>query len=378
MAKIYLIRHCESEGNACRRTQAQTDALVTTKGYLQCEALRRRFQGVPIHGLYSSDAFRSISTVEPIAKERGLPIHVSIHLREVTTGIWEDMAWGNIAQDYPQDFRNWDEHPWDHTTPGATTFLQAAQRVAFFLRRVAQEVGDGTALCVSHSCAIKAALCLLTGRPLSRVGEVGHGDNTAVSLLHIDETGAVSAEYMNDDSHLPDHLRRAWSGVAGADVNMAVNPVVLPRDGQALLELAQAEFCQRQGEEKVFPREQWMAQAEHLLATHPNYLALCSLHGKPVGFVRMARLEDMPRTCGHVETMFVRPELQGKGYTEQLFGYAAHTFRYEGLTSLTISRPVLPEEQRVAERFVFAPMAGFEDYLALELFSPPCPYPILA
>lgn len=54
MAKIYLVRHCESEGNACRRTQAHVDALVTHKGYEQCEMLRRRFEGIHIVKLYSS------------------------------------------------------------------------------------------------------------------------------------------------------------------------------------------------------------------------------------------------------------------------------------------------------------------------------------
>ena len=29
MAKIYLIRHCKSEGGACSRAQVQTDELVT-------------------------------------------------------------------------------------------------------------------------------------------------------------------------------------------------------------------------------------------------------------------------------------------------------------------------------------------------------------
>ena len=103
MAKIYLVRHCESEGNATRRTQAQTDALVTVKGYEQNEVLRRRFHGVHLDAIYASDAFRSIATADPIAKERGLPIRVRISLREVTTGVWEDMAWGNIAQEYPEE-----------------------------------------------------------------------------------------------------------------------------------------------------------------------------------------------------------------------------------------------------------------------------------
>lgn len=222
MTNIYLIRHCESEGNACRRTQAQSDALVTAKGYLQNEMLRRRFQNVPIDAIYSSDAFRSVMTVEPIAKERKLPIRVRIQLRELTTGVWEDMAWGNIAAEYPRAYKDWEEHPWENTTPGASSFQQAADRLIFTVRRIAREVGDGTALCVSHSCTIKAGLCAMMGRPLSDTKVIGHGDNTSVSLIHVDNDGKILVEYMNDASHLPPNLQRSWAGVAGADINMAV------------------------------------------------------------------------------------------------------------------------------------------------------------
>ena len=48
MAKIYLVRHCEAEGNVTRRMQANAEALVTARGYAQCECLRRRFEGVHI------------------------------------------------------------------------------------------------------------------------------------------------------------------------------------------------------------------------------------------------------------------------------------------------------------------------------------------
>lgn len=156
MAKIYLIRHCESEGNACRRTQAHVDALVTTKGYEQNEMLRRRFKGIHIDAIYSSDSFRSIMTVAPIAKERDLPVKVRILLREVTTGVWEDSAWGNITEEYPEDHRNWSDRPWNMTAPGASTFQQVSDRLLFGLRRIAKEIGEeGVALAVSHSCSIK-------------------------------------------------------------------------------------------------------------------------------------------------------------------------------------------------------------------------------
>lgn len=376
MAKIYLIRHCESEGNACRRTQAQTDTLVTRKGYLQIEALRQRFRDIPIDAVYSSDAYRSVMTVEPIAKERGLPVKVRIQLREVTTGVWEDMAWGNIARDYPRENIDWQNHPWDHSTPGASTFQQVAERLTFALRRIASEVGDGTAICVSHSCTIKAGLCMILGRPLSDIGVAGHGDNTAVSLIHVDREGNFTVEYMNDSSHLPPDLGRAWSGVAGSDINMTVDPADPIQDREVLLELARTEARQRQGSDVELDERKWFADAVQLLEEHPDYIGICRLKGEPVGYVRMedGHLKDI----GHVATMYIKPKLQGKGYTEQLFGYAAHVFRYEGKQALTIALPEIAEDQRIAERFLFAPALERRDRLTLALHNPGFPYPILA
>lgn len=376
MAKIYLIRHCESEGNACRRTQAQVDSLVTHKGYEQIEMLRRRFEGVSIDAVYSSDSFRSIMTAEPIAKERNLKIHVRISLREITTGIWEDMAWGNIAREYPEQNRVWNATPWDLITPGATTFQQVADNMAHSLRRIAQEIGEeGTALVVSHSCSIKSILCAIQGKPLSQVKEFGHGDNTSVSLLDIDANGNITPEFMNDASHLPPHLQRAWGGVAGADINMEVYPCNLEKDKETLLGLARADAKER---DEVLDEEAWLKDVKALLEEHPNYIAICYLKGTAGGYVRLGKDRNLPKTCGVLERMYVIPELQGKGYGEQLFGYAAHCLRYTDFETIAVRKDCTAEERRIISRFLFSDMPGHPAYQKMDLYCPPCPYPILA
>lgn len=368
MAKIYMIRHCESEGNATRRTQAQVDSLVTRKGYRQSELLRRRFKGIPVDAVYSSDSYRAVMTVDPIAKERGLRVHTRILLREVTTGVWEDMAWGNIAKEYPEANAAWSATPWDMKTPGATTFQQVAERMTFGLRRIAREIGpEGTALVCSHSCTIKATLCAVLGKPMTEVKELGHGDNTSVSLLNIDEDGSITVEFMNDASHLPPELQRAWAGVAGADVNMAVYPVRLPEQKEQLLAVAQADAKER-GE--TFDADTYYQQAQAALAADPGCIALCYLKDAVSGYVRIGRDEDLPGDCAVLQRMYVVPALQGKGYCEQLFGYAAHEMRYADLERLVMPKHCSGEEQRVVERFTFSDMKGHPDYLELGLYCP--------
>ena len=115
-----------------------------------------------------------------------------------------------------------------------------------------------------------------------------------------------------------------------------------------------------------------------LLAEHPNYIALSYLRGEAVGYVRMEEEALTPDDCGHIGAMYIVPDLRGNCYAEQLFGYAAHEFRYGGKRIVTMALPVLPEERRIAERFLFTRMQGSADRIALALFSPPSPYPILA
>ena len=57
--QVYFVRHCESEGNACRRNHAQFDGIVTRKGILQSEVLADRFQSIAVTAVYSSDSYRA-------------------------------------------------------------------------------------------------------------------------------------------------------------------------------------------------------------------------------------------------------------------------------------------------------------------------------
>ena len=375
MATIYLIRHCESEGNACRRAQAQTDALVTRKGYGQIEALRQHFADKRIDAVYSSDTYRAVQTVEPIAKDRGLPVRVRFLLREITTGIWEDMAWGNIDQDYPEAHRVWLERPWDLITPGANSFQELSERVIFALRRIAKDIGpDGVAAVASHSCSIKAALCGIYGWPFERVLECGHGDNCSYSRLEVDADGNITVAYAHESSFLPKHLTRAWSGVAGSDINLAVNPCDLATQSGILLELAKADAGER-GEE--FEPVRYLEEAKVLLAKNPLAIALAFLKGKPVGYVRMGYDSRLPADCGLVERMYVLPHMQGVGYGDQLLGYASHEMRYADLRRLAVPTVCSTEEQRIVDRFIFNEMDGLPQYRCMTLFCPPLEYPVL-
>ena len=101
MTRIYLIRHAEAEGNLYRIAQGQYDSLVTDRGMRQIAALGKRFEGVRIDAVYSSDLYRTCVTAGALYIPRRLPLHRMPALREICVGEWEQKTWGEIAQRCP-------------------------------------------------------------------------------------------------------------------------------------------------------------------------------------------------------------------------------------------------------------------------------------
>ena len=59
-------------------------------------------------------------------------------------------------------------------------------------------------------------MCRLMFGDLEKLSKIPYADNTAVSLLHVDDDGNVELVYMNDSSHLGDELLPEYSRVPSA------------------------------------------------------------------------------------------------------------------------------------------------------------------
>ena len=89
MTTIYLIRHAEAEGNLYRIAQGQHESILTDRGWRQVQALERRFEGVHIDAVYTSDLYRTCATASAICRPRDLKPIRRKDLREICVGDWE-------------------------------------------------------------------------------------------------------------------------------------------------------------------------------------------------------------------------------------------------------------------------------------------------
>ena len=370
---IYLVRHCESEGNACRRNQALFDGIVTQKGLKQSEVLAERFRDVPVTAIYSSDLYRSRVTAEPLAREKKLPIQYRMMLREYTIGAWEGTSIGYTARCFPEMYARWQEAPYAHNIPGADPFELVAERGYLAVQRMARENPGGTVVAVTHSCVLVCTLTKLLGEPISYYANVKSGDNTAVTKLEVDEEGRVEIKYISDISHLPEELLRHNYTGRSAATNFDFFPIGDVETDERFASIA-GEMCREfpgrysaQTLKAIVRRAQSQNSCFAMTATLPNRACAMAV---------VRRDETLPADHGLLETLYVVEDLRNRGYCEQAIGEAIDQLRRFGCHYLVVENTSDPHIQQMIGRFCFEPMPGESSRLRMAVTTPGLDEPV--
>ena len=211
--KIFLVRHAEAEGNLFRVAHGQYDSVITPQGYRQLAYLRERFREERLDAVYGSDLTRTHITASALYVPRGLEFRPLPLLREIRLGVWEQLSWGQIQRMDKQMYVDFNKRPDLWRVEGAETFAQVRDRTLEGIRQIAAENPDGTVAAASHGAALRTLLGTLQGMSLEEIGQTGHGDNTAVSLLEV-EGDNIRVVFRDDASHLPAAVstfrRQSW------------------------------------------------------------------------------------------------------------------------------------------------------------------------
>ncbi|MBV7405595.1 2,3-diphosphoglycerate-dependent phosphoglycerate mutase GpmB [Enterobacter sp. ENT03] len=89
MLQVYLVRHGETQWNAERRIQGQSDSPLTAKGEHQAWQVGERAKTLGITHIIASDLGRTRRTAEIIAEACGCEITFDARLRELDMGVLE-------------------------------------------------------------------------------------------------------------------------------------------------------------------------------------------------------------------------------------------------------------------------------------------------
>ena len=328
MTRVFLIRHAEAEGNLYRRIHGVTDASLTELGLRQREPLRRRFEGVKLDAVYSSDLRRARQTAAALYEPRGLPLRLHPGLREQNMGAWEDECWGWAAKYDPIQYDVLNTDPERFSVPGSENYSAVLRRYLPALREIAEAHAGGTVAVFSHGSAIRIVLSELLGYGSTGIGKIPHCDNTSVAELQY-ENGAFRVLSYNDSAHLPPEMsafsRDTWW--KNADFKDGRDLYFLPMDvrsdigGRAYLRRYRETWVASHGTDVGFT-DQYLIRARATAASDPKAVVEAFREGVPCGMVELSPMKKAEDGAGHISLLFLEKDFRHKGLGVQLLGQA--------------------------------------------------------
>ncbi|MRR54318.1 MAG: alpha-ribazole phosphatase [Deltaproteobacteria bacterium] len=141
--RIYLIRHGEIAGSEVLRYNGQSDVLLTPKGLDQYHLLAQRLKDVPASACYTSDLTRCVQGAEILCAQREMAFESRRELRELSFGDWEGMAWTELAERFPEAWKNRMRDFVEFRAPGGENLLDLRDRVVPVIHQiVSRHVGE--------------------------------------------------------------------------------------------------------------------------------------------------------------------------------------------------------------------------------------------
>lgn len=325
MTEIYLIRHTQAEGNLYRMMQGHWDGDITPLGREQIRALAERFRDVPVDAVYSSDLKRARLTAAAVTETHGLPLQTVPALREINVGPWETLFFANVFHDYPQEAAYFIRDPDRWQVEGAETFAQVTDRAWPALTEIARRHEGQTVAVVSHGVTIRCLLSKITGVPLNETERLPIGGNTAVSRL-LWEDGRMTADYINDVSHLSALPVPAWS--ASPDLRDEICDPAVDRDYYESCYAGAWRFAH--GSSAGFVPGPYVAAAlEHHRACPGAVLKIYD-GDTPAGLVDLDTRRGAHAGYGWISLLYLNGAYRGRGCGVQLLARAVRCYRELG------------------------------------------------
>src|SRR6185369_3714482 len=155
MTRLLIWRHGQTAWNALRQTQGQLDIDLNEVGVEQAAVGAALLAARRPDLIVSSDLSRCASTARPLSLLCGLPVTFDKRLRERDFGPWQGLLPGEIQERWPQEYEHW-QRTEESVVPGIENIEDLAVRAAAAFADAAEQVGDGTAVLVTHGGAAKA------------------------------------------------------------------------------------------------------------------------------------------------------------------------------------------------------------------------------
>lgn len=165
MLQVYLVRHGETQWNAERRIQGQSDSPLTAKGELQAVQVGERVRSYGITHVIASDLGRTQRTAEIIADACGCGVTLDARLRELDMGILEQRHLDSLSAQEEEWRRLVVNGTPNGRIPEGESMQELCERMRAGLTACLNLPAGSRPLLVSHGIALGCLVSTILGLP---------------------------------------------------------------------------------------------------------------------------------------------------------------------------------------------------------------------
>ncbi len=165
-ARLWLVRHGQTDWNAQRRIQGHTPTELNATGRQQAEMLAQWFAERHFFAIWSSDLPRALQTAQIIAARQSCTITVTKQLRERHLGAFEGKTWDEVRAMRTEltgnNTGNGDLADWTGV-PGVESDQQLWDRTRAVLDEMSEVENGKDVMAVTHGGVLKHVLWHVLG-----------------------------------------------------------------------------------------------------------------------------------------------------------------------------------------------------------------------
>ncbi len=228
--RVILVRHGESSFNLERRVQGHWDkSTLTEQGKESARQVGDALREMKFDAVYTSPLSRAKDTAEIILSKLStppaIPLQITDNLKEINLVLWEGMLFTEVAEKYPEEYRNWQQAPEklrmvvtdsDGRSTDFYPVLALYDQARDFWKDLLPRHRGQTILIVAHSGINRALVSTAVGLSPERYQSV-HQSNCGISVLNFSGGWGdpVQLESLNLTAHLGEPLPKPKQGRKG-------------------------------------------------------------------------------------------------------------------------------------------------------------------
>jgi len=196
---VLLIRHGQTRSNVAGYYMGWSEEDLNEVGYIQARKLASRLADSPIAAIYTSPLKRAHTTASLIAEHHGLKVKPLDDLIEIKLGDWQGLHEGEIAERWPEMWKQSEVDPSVMAMPHGESFSQVVERAVRAFEMVVAANREKRVAIVTHDIVVRIVVAYVLGVTYSIYRRL-KVDNASLSVIWV-TASSKRLVTLNDTSH---------------------------------------------------------------------------------------------------------------------------------------------------------------------------------